>query len=263
MIDIHCHIMPNIDDGSRSLEDSVKQLRDMADGGIESVFLTSHYFKGHYEYTRDQYNKRFDELSAELKHQNVSIELIPGFEVFLQHGILEDITIHSLTMGDSSYVLVETELNGLPEDFYANIYCLLRKGYKPILAHAERYVSLMNRPEKIDTLIDRNLYVQVNTGSLTGQYGNTVMRAAWKMLDNGWVHFLGSDDHVRSQFGGYLEAIDKIQSTYDPYTATLLSSSNPAKIVRNEPVDYRYLVTRKENKQRRREPSLFKKLFGY
>jgi protein-tyrosine phosphatase len=262
MIDIHCHIIPNIDDGSRSIEDSVRQLRDMADGGIESVFLTSHYFKGHYEYTRETYNQKFEELSAALRNQSISINLIPGFEVFLQHGIQEDIAKHNLTMGNSSYVLVETELNGLPDDFYANIYSLLRKGYKPILAHAERYVSLMNRPEKIDTFIDRNLYVQINTGSLTGQYGNTVMRAAWKMLDNGWVHFLGSDDHVRSQFGSYLEALEMIEEKYDSYTATLLSSLNPSKIIQNEPIDYRYLVKRNENSRSKREPGLLRKIFG-
>ncbi len=234
----------------------------MADGGIHSAFLTSHYFKGHYHYSRAEYDAKFNELASEAKNKGINISLIPGFEVFLQNGIEEDIIKHKLTLGDTSYVLVETELNGLPNDFYENIFRLLRKGYKPILAHAERYVSLMNRPEKLETFIERNVYVQVNSGSLMGQYGNQVMKAAWKMVDNGWVHFLGSDDHVRGKYDSFFEARNTIQEDYDEYTADLLCNKNPKALINNEPIEYKYLVKKPIRQHTHRKRSFLEKIFG-
>ena len=157
MIDIHTHLLPNIDDGSKDLEDSLKQLTRMAEGGIKTVYLTSHFFRGHYQYSRAEYDQRFREVANRAKDAGLSLNLLPGFEIFLQPDSLSDIKEHSLTMGDSPYILIESELNGLPNDFYNNIYPLLRAGYKPILAHAERYVSIMRKPERASNLSQRNI----------------------------------------------------------------------------------------------------------
>lgn len=263
MIDIHCHVIPNIDDGSRSVEESLRQIRQMAEGGISHAFLTSHYFKGHYHYTRDEYNSKLNTLIQEVKHQGIDITLLPGFEVFLQNGIEDDVIKHKLTLGDSSYILVETELNGLPSDFYENIFKLLRKGYKPILAHAERYVSLMNRPEKVEALIERNTYIQVNAGSLIGQYGKFVMSAAWKLVDRGWVHFIGSDDHVRGDYNSFFDAKEVLEQSYDSYTANLLCKDNSTAVLNNAKVDYQYVLKRINNpRAKHRKPSLIKRIFG-
>ncbi|MDD4310320.1 MAG: capsular biosynthesis protein [Candidatus Cloacimonetes bacterium] len=260
MIDIHTHLIPNIDDGSQDYGDSLRQLKKMAEGGIKSVYLTSHYFRGHYQYTREEYNRHFDQLSAQVVQAGINLKLIPGFEVFLQPDILTDIKKHSLTMGDSAYVLIESDLNGLPDDFYNNIYPLLRAGYKPILAHAERYVSIMRKPDQTESLSKRNVYIQTNAGSLLGAYGEKVKQTAWKLVNMGWTHFVASDDHVRGEYKAFFEARDAVEEAIDNHAAHLLFHVYPSLIAKNESIPYQYVHIYRPHHYRRR--SWLKRLFA-
>ncbi len=259
MIDIHTHILPKIDDGSQDTDDSLAQLSAMKAGGIRRAYLTSHYFRGHYQYLREMYDKKFDELKAEAKDAGIGIELLPGFEVFLQPDILHDIKEQNLTLGDSQYVLLESELNGLPDDFYNNIYPMLRAGYKPILAHAERYVSIMRKPSIAESLSHRNIYIQTNAGSLLGHYGEKVMKTAWTLVNNGWTHFIASDDHVRGSYGAYFEARNLIEARVDHYTADLLCRIYPGYIASGEAIPYQYVHVHHPRPRRR---NWFQRLFA-
>lgn len=267
MIDIHCHLIPNIDDGSKELAVSLDQFRRMAAGGITHVFLTSHYFKGHYEYAREDYDTRVAGLRAELANEGINLQLLPGFEVFAQPNILQDIQAKSLFLGDSRYVLVESELNGLPPDFYANVYPMLRAGIRPILAHAERYVSVMKDPESVREFIERNIYIQINAGSLMGQYGQQVRQTAFELINNGWAHFLGSDDHARNLYGVYFAAAELIAEEFDPHMAELLTIKHPQALLSNEKLAYFYVDVQDDEsmpESRAGQPhkSLWQRIFG-
>lgn len=259
-IDIHCHLLPNIDDGSKDIERSIEQLKDMESHGVKELYLTSHYFRGHYQYSRDEYDKKVKNLQEAAAEAGISIKLRPGFEVFVQTGIVDDIKEKSLTLGDSDYVLIESELNGLPEDFYANVYPILRAGYKPILAHAERYVSVMKKPSQVRDLIQRNIHIQTNAGALLGLYGEKVRKTAWILIENGWTHFLASDDHVRSDYGFYPKACELLRERVDEYTANLLCYEFPAAIAKNEEVPFTYVKVEKPRTKQRR--SFWEKVFG-
>lgn len=261
MIDIHCHILPNIDDGSDGLGKSIVQLKQMEASGIREVYLTSHYFRGHYHYSRAEYDSKLDALRDAAQKAGIKLLLHSGFEVFIQPGIIEDIQEKSLTLGDSKYVLIESELNGLPVDFYQNVYPLLRAGYKPILAHAERYVSIMQKPSKARELNDRDIYIQTNAGSLLGHYGDKVRKTAWILINNGWTHFLASDDHVRMPYGAFGEACTLISKRVDKKTSKLLCETHPAAISSGTPIPYSY-VTVKVPRHHRRPKSLLRRLFG-
>ncbi|MDD2331603.1 MAG: capsular biosynthesis protein [Candidatus Cloacimonetes bacterium] len=241
MVDLHTHLIPKFDDGSKSLEETLSQFKQMADGGIKHVFLTSHYMRGHYSYTRQEYMSRFNELESEVKHQNIDLDLHPGFEVHLHPGIENTIQSENLTLGDSSYVLVETDLNGLPVDFYHNIFMILHKGFKPILAHAERYVTVMKHSSEAKNLALHNVYIQVNAGSLTGYYGDKVKQTAWKLVNRGYAHFLGSDDHGRGSYEHFFQAKRSITNRVDSHTANLLCEKHGMKVVNNEKVDIKYV----------------------
>ncbi len=258
MIDIHSHILPKIDDGSQDIDESLKQLSAMKAGGVRRVYLTSHYFRGHYQYPRSVYDAKLAELSAKVKESGIGIELMPGFEVFLQQDILSDIKEHSLTLGNSPYILLESELNGLPNDFYNNIYPLLRAGYKPILAHAERYVSIMRKPSIAESLSNRNIYIQTNAGSLLGHYGEKVMKTAWTLVNNGWTHFIASDDHVRGDYGALFIARELLEEQIDHYTSDLLCRIFPASIASGEAIPYQYVHIHHSRKHR----NWFQRLFG-
>lgn len=266
MVDIHCHLIPNIDDGSNDLEVSLAQIRAMAAGGIRQAFLTSHYLKGHYEYSRQDYDSRLATLQEAARAEGLNISLHPGFEVFIQPNILQDVQSHNLCLGDSKYILIEADLNGLPNDFYSNVYPLLRAGYKPILAHAERYVSIMKSPKEARGLTERNIYIQVNAGSLLGGYGEKVRQTAWTLINYGWAHFLGSDDHARGPYGAYFQAVEMIRDQLDSHAAELITMIYPRSVVENVSIPYSYVYVHRplhhSRHHRHKTKSLLKKIFG-
>lgn len=248
MIDCHSHLIPNIDDGSKDIESSIKALRQMSAGGITSVICTSHYMRGLYQFTKDEYTSKFNELVAEVKHQKIPVTLYPGAEVYLAYNISEDIKNNNLTLADSNYVLIETDLNGFPPDMQKNIYELLRKGYRPIIAHAERYVSMMMKSHEAKELINRSVYIQINAASLLGGYGEKVKQTAWKILNKGWVHLMGSDHHLKSDYDVYFKAKQKIIEHIDEKTATILTETHPQAILDNEKIPYDYVIVHSESK---------------
>ncbi len=264
MIDIHCHLLPQIDDGSDSSEKSLQQLEIMSKGGITDAFLTSHFMPGTYHYERSAYDAKLKQLQDLATENGLKIRLHPGFEIYLHPFSLKDIQKHNLKLGNSRYILVESDLNGLPSDFYENLYPLLRKGYKPILAHAERYVSIMNKVHDAKDLIRRDIYMQVNAGSLLGLYGEKVRQTAWLLLRNGWAHFLASDDHAKAPYGAYFEAIELIKSELDTEVAGLLTQDFPAKILKNESVPFKYVYLRSSgsSQRHRRKKNIWQRIFG-
>jgi protein-tyrosine phosphatase len=250
-----------MDDGSRSMEDSIKVIRNMAAGGISEIYCTPHYMRGRYQFEKSDYRVKYSELIEEVKHQQIPVTLYPGAEVFLINGITDDIKAKNLTMGDSNYVLVETELNGFPPDLYNNLYELLHKGYRPILAHAERYVSVMTRTHEVKHLIAKNIYIQMNAGSLMGGYGDKVKTTAWKLINKGWVHMLASDEHVRGENNAYFLAREKIVEHVDEKTAKLLTDSYPRCIIEKSRIPFSYVsvqVSRRKSKLR-----WLKRFFGF
>lgn len=258
MIDIHTHILPNIDDGSQDLNKSIGQLQQMAKGGIKRVYLTSHYYRDRYDYSRAQYDAKLETL-VKACPPDVP-EILPGFEVYLQHGIVQQIMDSNLCLGDSKYVLIESDLNGLPMDFYHNVYPILHKGYKPILAHAERYVSIMKRPSEARKYIGLNVYMQVNAGSLMGFYGEKVKETAIRLLKEGWVHIVASDDHVRTQYGAFFKAWEWIAENIDETTANLLMREHPALIKENKKIPLNYVEIKRSPHRKRR--NLLQKMLG-
>ncbi|HOY85350.1 MAG TPA: capsular biosynthesis protein [Candidatus Syntrophosphaera sp.] len=262
MIDIHCHLLPQIDDGSDSEEKSLDQLKLMAEGGISDAFLTSHFMPGHYQYQRADYDAKLLRLRELAKGTGLGIRLHPGFEIYLHPFSLKDIEQHNLRLGNSRYILVESDLNGLPTDFYENLYPLLRKGYKPILAHAERYVSIMKNVHDAKDLIRRDIYMQVNAGSLLGLYGEKVRQTAWLLLRNGWAHFLASDDHAKAPYGAYFQALELLMEELDPTVVQLLTQDFPAKILAGENVPFKYVYLRASHESRRKKKSWLRRIFG-
>ncbi len=248
MIDCHAHLIPNVDDGSKSIESSIVVLKQMSEGGIKSVICTSHYMKGHYQFKYENYMARFRELEAEIKIQGIPITIHTGAEVFLTPNISDDVKAQKLTLADSSYVLFETDLNGFPSDFHKNVYDLLRHGYRPILAHAERYVSVMMKTHTVKDLIKLNIYIQVNAASLIGGYGEKVKQTAWKLINQGRVHLLGSDEHIKGDYTSFFKARSKIAEHIDEQTAMLLTQTHPKAILVNEKIPFDYVTFYKNNK---------------
>ncbi|HNX01819.1 MAG TPA: capsular biosynthesis protein [Candidatus Cloacimonadota bacterium] len=258
MIDIHTHLLVGVDDGSTDLELSVARLRMMKEVGVQGVVLTSHYMRGSYDNTSNILTPKFKALKGAALSDDNEIDLYQGYEVYLAPGVANDIVDYNLTMNGTRYVLVETDLNAFPTDFKENLFQIVRKGYKPILAHAERYVNVIHHLSEADDLINRNVYLQVNAASLLGGYGRKVKQAAWGLLENGWVHFVASDDHCKNPYYSLHVARAIIAESIDELTADLLTKVFPGKMIAGSDIPYRYVDITNE----RRKKSFLKRLFG-
>jgi len=241
MIDIHTHILPELDDGSTDLEASINQLRIMADSGVTGVFFTPHYMPNFYPTSKSTILDKLQVVQQKVLQEQIAINLEIGVELFLEANSIEYVKGEDLTMGTSRYLLVETNMSGFATDFNDNLFKLLRAGYKPILAHPERYLDIQRKPELAEDLMHRNVYMQINAGSLLGYYGKQVKKTAWTLLHQGWVHFLASDNHCKSDKYPLEKACKLVAHKIDDYTAKLLTEINPQKIIENSNINMFYL----------------------
>ncbi len=238
MIDIHTHILHNCDDGSDSLELSIEQITNMIAKGITDVVLTPHYMNSYVETDAKIIDIQFEKLLEATA--DLDINLHKGGEIFLNPGVEEKID-KDLCIGNTSYILVETNMGEFTPDIYEILYKLVRKGLKPILAHPERYNYIMNDPEMAEDFLHRNVYLQVNAGSVLGLYGTKIAKTAWYLINNGFVHFIASDNHCKIDEYILPAAIEAIRDNIDDYTADLISQINPQKMLNNEKIKYFYL----------------------
>ena len=251
MIDIHTHILHGIDDGSKNIELSVDQIKIMADSGVTDIVFTPHYIRNSYHNTEEVILPKFKELSEAVKKEGIEISLYHAAEVYLEKNIINDIKKENFRINNTRYVLVETSLSAFPADLYTILYNLVKDGYKPILAHPERYSNIGMNFNLAEDMMYRNVYLQMNAGSILGNYGAQVRKTALKMLEHGYVHFLASDNHCKSDNYVLPQAVDFIKKNYDDYFAELLTEENPRKMLNNEDIDYFYLKTENifENKK--------------
>lgn len=257
MIDIHTHILPAVDDGSGSIETSLQQLTIMHASGITDVVLTPHYQREGFRTSRKERDTKRAALQTECQTAGLSLTLHHGSEVYLDASIWNDIETMRLCMADTPFVLVETGMTIFPENLYEVLYFLVRKGYRPILAHPERYRPIYTNPEQAEDFLHRNVYLQINAGSLLGHYGKMPQRCAWHLLEHGYAHFMASDNHCRSGNYPLPQACEFIARRIDDHLPQLLTQINPRKMLNNEDIPYFYM-----EKQARPKRGLFHKILG-
>lgn len=213
MIDIHSHILNNVDDGSNSLDNTLGILTKAEEAGFSDIILTPHYIENYYENTKSLIKNKIKELKQVLYKEDIVIELHQGNEIMLTENtpeLVENCTIS--TLANSRYVLFELPFSNRMLNLEAIIYKLKELGCIPILAHPERYTYIQENPSSMIELIKMGVLVQCNYGSFEGLYGKSAKRTAEILLENKLVHFLGTDTHKQ----GYIyENIDQILKNLD------------------------------------------------
>ncbi|MCF7912773.1 MAG: capsular biosynthesis protein [Candidatus Cloacimonetes bacterium] len=230
MIDIHSHLLPGVDDGSSSIQQTLEQLRIMAQAGTNKVYLTPHFMRNLYNNTRSATRPVFDNLLQKVKSAGVNISLELGCEFFIDNQAVETVKAENLTLGDSNYVLFESMLQQLPSDIFSMTYQLQKAGYKLIMAHPERYSNIIKSPSLAEDFLHHDIYLQINAGSLLGQYGRNIHHTALWLLDRGFAHFIASDNHGDHRMSVLAEAYNFVSQHYGDKIAEMLFESNPARI---------------------------------
>jgi len=200
LIDIHSHILPGIDDGAKDLETSIKMLEIAERTKTEGIFAAPHYYQGYFEVAYEDVVKNIDALQSELYSKAINVEIYPGQEVFLDKFTVELCKTGTIKgLNESRYLLLELPMENYSKSFIDTIYELRILGVRPIIAHPERYGYIMDDVNTINQFIEEGCLFQINSGSITGNFGKSVERTARTLIENGVCDFIASDAHTANR----------------------------------------------------------------
>lgn len=239
MIDIHSHIINNVDDGAKNLEMALDMLRLSEEIGIKGIVATPHFFKGVYNFEYDEIVERLEQLRLDAKKSNINIQIYIGQEVYYTENILEYYLDKLIgTINNSRYMLIEFPMAGFDiDEILNNIYELQIRGIVPIIAHPERYKVFLKKPALINKFIEEGFLFQVNAGSLTGHFGKDVKKLAMTYLENGIYSFMGSDGHrVERRSTDMTEALAILDSIDRSYKRAF--DENSHLLIENKKVEF-------------------------
>lgn len=197
MIDIHAHILPGIDDGAPTLEDSIAMVRELAKNGITEVIATPHYVdETIYTSSRFENTRLVERLQRELAVFGVDIKIFLGNEIYINDKIEQLLANGRMaSMAGSKYLLVELPMSGDYPGGEDILQDLLMNGYKVILAHPERYAAVQNDFAIVRNLHEMGVLLQCNLGSVVGKYGKHARKVVRELIKEGMIFAFGSDIH--------------------------------------------------------------------
>ena len=237
MIDLHCHLLPGVDDGAESIEVARAMLRQAEADGIETIVVTPHALSA---LCRDKdleaLRRSWEHWLPQLRHEAGKVVLKTGAEVFFTSDLGSLLKEHSdlLTINDTSYFMLE-----FPHDYiYAGsrefIYKIMTDGFIPIISHAERNSEIQRAPKILDELVQAGALCQVNAGSLRGDFGEESRRTASELLRLNLVHVIASDAHDSRSRKPELSYVRGLLRPYGAERADLYLQEIPEAILANE-----------------------------
>lgn len=239
MIDFHTHILPNIDDGSRSIEETINLIKEAKEEGFEGIVLTSHYIENYYETNVPERDVWVKAISENIKNKGIDINLYLANEIYISENMMQLlIDGKASTINNTSYVLFEMPLNVEPMNLYDVIYSLQENKLIPILAHPERYSFVQKEPELINDLIEKGVLMQANYGSILGYYGEKARFIVEKFFENNMIHFLGSDVHRQNTIYKRIpESLEQIREIVGSQKLRELTTINPTLALNNKKIN--------------------------
>ena len=198
--DLHSHLIPGIDDGVKTMEESISIIKEMKDLGYTKLITTPHIMMHRFPNSKDIIFPIYEDLKEELIKQNIDIKLDVAAEYYYDEFFAQSVRDKSLLTFGDNYVLFEFSYTTKPFALEQTVYELLNAGYKPILAHPERYTHFSSDLEKYNFLKEQGLLFQINLNSLHNFYGKKPMKAAEYLVDHHLVDFVGSDIHSMKYF---------------------------------------------------------------
>lgn len=204
-VDLHSHLLPGLDDGVADMDEAIRVIRQLHDWGYQKFITTPHIMSDTYRNTPEMIRQKLTELKEELNRHRMPVEIDVAAEYYLDTWLINQVEqgYPLMTFGDS-YLLFE--MNYITEPYQLNdfIFKLITLGYKPVLAHPERY-SFMTM-SKAEDLHSRGVLLQANIMSFTNYYTRPVRKLVSQMVDQGWINFLGTDCHHQRQLPSLSEA---------------------------------------------------------
>lgn len=197
MIDIHCHILPGLDDGPKDLFSCLEMANAAVDSGITDIFATPHHLNGQYENEKGRILECVDRINSYLLQENIPLTIHPGQELRIHWDLIKTIDRDEVLTFDNlgKFLLLELPSGEIPSYTLDVVYELLLKGITPIIAHPERNKGFIKEPEILFELVQLGALAQITAGSIIGHFGKKVKSFSKKIIEHQLVHFIASDSH--------------------------------------------------------------------
>ena len=237
MIDIHSHILPELDDGSRSLAESLEMARIAAEDGITHMVATPHMFNGlSHNPEPAEIIERVEALQDAIGD---ALKLLPGNEVHIAHDLVEKVRDDKVTrLNRKNYMLIEFPSMSVPVGADNLFYRLQVEGITPILVHPERNSEIQRQPALIEPFINRGTRVQVTAMSITGQFGARARLCVERLLRHNCVHLVATDTHRAGRRPPVLSVgRDAAAAIVGEEAARRLVEDNPRAVIQGDPIE--------------------------
>lgn len=234
MIDIHSHLLFGIDDGSRSIEESVDIIRNMEKENFTDIILTPHFINGSkYSSLKKDNEVLLSKLKKALKLDNINVNLYLGNEIYIDDDIYELLKEKKISsLNNTEYLLIELPMSGEYEGYIDIFEYLISKGYKVVLAHPERYLSFQNDFEKVYELEKIGVYFQSNYESILGSYGKGAVKTVKRLLKEKKISFIASDIHHRKKnYKKFSKSLKKMRRYLSKREIELITTINPRSLI--------------------------------
>ena len=235
LIDLHCHLLPGIDDGAPDLATAKEMARLSVADGVRVIACTPHIFPGVYSNTGPDIRRRMAQLQAELDAAHIDCRLVPGSDAHVTPDFVDGLKSgRILSLADSRYVLVEPPHNILPPNMDRFFFDLLAAGYVPIVTHPERTSWVDTDYDLLRRLVHSGVWMQLTAGSIVGQFGGRAKSRSERMLRDGMIHIVASDAHDAVNRPPLLsEAVPALRRFVGDEETENLVNARPAAVLEN------------------------------
>lgn len=237
MIDLHCHLLPGIDDGAKTLDVSLEMAQMAIDDGVSTIACTPHIYPGMYMNDKPGIEAACATLQRELDARSMPLKLVVGADVHLVPGLIDGIKMGRIpTLHGSRYLLLEPSHTTPPPRFEESVFNLIATGYTPVITHPERLTWVENHYDVFLRLIQQGAWMQITAGALTGMFGPRARYWGERFLGEGHTHILASDAHSAGRRSPRLAfAAEIAERMVGKEEARRLVLDRPQGILRDEP----------------------------
>lgn len=217
LIDIHCHILPGIDDGAADFTESLLMAQKAQEEGIKKIIATPHHQNGKYNNFKEDIIQKASELNDYLKSEQVKLEILPGQETRIYGEMVEDFDKGEiLTLANiSSYVFIELPSGHVPRYTEQLLFDLQMKGLTPVIVHPERNSELIEQPDKLYKMVKNGAATQITAASFVGYFGKKIQKFTADLIEANLTHFLASDAHnTTNRTFKMEEALETVKQQY-------------------------------------------------
>jgi protein-tyrosine phosphatase len=249
MIDLHCHILPNVDDGPKDLAESIEMAKQAVQQGIKTIIATPHHRNEKYENHGQTIFRQVEEFNRVLKSENLDLTILPGQETRIFGEMVEGLESGEiLPLNNGKYVFVELPSGHVPRYTGQLLFDIQLKGFVPVIVHPERNQEIVENPEVLYQLVKKGALTQITASSVSGHFGKSIKKFSLQLIEANLTHFVASDAHNTSSRGfKMVEAYDAIAKNFG-IEAVYMFRENAKLVVQGKSV-YREVPERLKRKK--------------